>query len=280
MIERLLRSRGWRKFRRNRVALVSCAVILIYACIALLVLASGFFGRGITLESVEERVTYDKYPGFFGSVNEERRVADLVERFKTVNRFIDMAQDAPDPMLTLRAQDWAERRFIDDFDEIRSIRDDVFESFEALQFAAEDIAAFEEELQYIDEDLETAEGEDREILLEDRAGVEADLDAAREVVDAAPSKIEQALFEMQPMPSGWAGFVYFLRTSLGSDDKGASVLFKSLYSTKIAFQIGVVTAVISVLLGTFLGASAGFFGGWVDVVVMWIVSTLSSVPYL
>jgi len=74
--------------------------------------------------------------------------------------------------------------------------------------------------------------------------------------------------------------VYFLRTSLGSDSQGRSIFMKAVYSTKIAFQIGVIVAMVSVLFGTLLGAAAAFFGKWVDYVVMWLVSTLSSIPYI
>ena len=42
----------------------------------------------------------------------------------------------------------------------------------------------------------------------------------------------------------------------------------------------VVTALISVILGSLVGAAAGFFGGRVDSIVMYFVSTLSSIPYL
>ena len=54
----------------------------------------------------------------------------------------------------------------------------------------------------------------------------------------------------------------------------------AFYSIKVAFQIGIVTAVICVLGGTLLGAAAAYFGGWVDHTVMWVVSTMSSIPYL
>ena len=41
-----------------------------------------------------------------------------------------------------------------------------------------------------------------------------------------------------------------------------------------------VTATISVLLGAFLGAIAGYFGGWVDHLIVWLYTTFSSIPGL
>ncbi|MEZ6105222.1 MAG: hypothetical protein R3B96_03710 [Pirellulaceae bacterium] len=45
-------------------------------------------------------------------------------------------------------------------------------------------------------------------------------------------------------------------------------------------QIGLVTAIVSTLIGACLGAAAGYFGGWIDHVVTWIYSTFSSIPNL
>jgi peptide/nickel transport system permease protein len=67
---------------------------------------------------------------------------------------------------------------------------------------------------------------------------------------------------------------------LGSNTLGQSISVQAFYSVKIAFQIGLVVATACVLIGTVLGSAAGFFGGWIDAIVMWLVSTLSSVPYL
>jgi len=44
--------------------------------------------------------------------------------------------------------------------------------------------------------------------------------------------------------------------------------------------VGLVSAIIAVVVGAFLGAAAGFFGGWVDHAIVWLYSTLSSVPYI
>ena len=80
--------------------------------------------------------------------------------------------------------------------------------------------------------------------------------------------------------SGWDQFLQNLYLLLGTDNQGRSILMRGLYSIKIAIQIGLVTATFSVLLGAFLGAAAGYFGGWVDHVIVWIYTTFSSIPNL
>ncbi len=64
----------------------------------------------------------------------------------------------------------------------------------------------------------------------------------------------------------------------GTDIFGRSVLAKALVGTKIAMSIGIVTATISVVIGVFLGAIAGYFGGKTDEVIVWFYTTFSSVP--
>jgi peptide/nickel transport system permease protein len=77
-----------------------------------------------------------------------------------------------------------------------------------------------------------------------------------------------------PMESeGWRGW-------LGTDRQGRSILVRAMYSTKIAFQVGLVVAVISTVVGGVLGGMAGFFGGKLDDFVVWLYSTIQSIPNL
>jgi ABC-type dipeptide/oligopeptide/nickel transport system permease subunit len=67
---------------------------------------------------------------------------------------------------------------------------------------------------------------------------------------------------------------------LGTDIFGRSVLYKILIGTKTAMTIGFVVTLVSVPIGILLGALAGYFGGKVDVVIVWLYSVVTSVPYL
>lgn len=67
---------------------------------------------------------------------------------------------------------------------------------------------------------------------------------------------------------------------LGTDRQGRSILVRALYSINVAISVGVVTALIAVIVGTLLGAAAGYFRGRVDDVIVWFYSTLESIPYL
>ncbi|QUY41835.1 ABC transporter permease [Acaryochloris sp. 'Moss Beach'] len=67
---------------------------------------------------------------------------------------------------------------------------------------------------------------------------------------------------------------------LGTDIFGRSVLYKILAGTKTAMLIGILVTSISVPLGVTLGAVAGYYGGLVDVGIVWLYTVISSVPYI
>ncbi len=69
-----------------------------------------------------------------------------------------------------------------------------------------------------------------------------------------------------------------LEMLLGTDIFGRSVFFKVIHGTRIAMSVGLVSSLISMPIGVCLGALAGYFGGWVDDLIVWFYTTLSSIP--
>lgn len=64
----------------------------------------------------------------------------------------------------------------------------------------------------------------------------------------------------------------------GTDIFGRSVFYKIIHGTRVAMSVGLVSSLISIPIGVFLGAVAGYFGGWIDEVVVWLYTTVSSIP--
>jgi peptide/nickel transport system permease protein len=64
----------------------------------------------------------------------------------------------------------------------------------------------------------------------------------------------------------------------GTDIFGQSVLRKTLYGAKIT--VALCASFVSLGIGVPLGAIAGYFRGFVDEIIVWIYSTLSSIPYI
>jgi len=64
----------------------------------------------------------------------------------------------------------------------------------------------------------------------------------------------------------------------GTDWEGKSVLWKTLLGAKVSLTVGFMANVIAVPLGLILGAIAGYYGGKADAVIVWLFSTLMSIP--
>ncbi|MCX2864199.1 ABC transporter permease [Paucibacter sp. PLA-PC-4] len=64
----------------------------------------------------------------------------------------------------------------------------------------------------------------------------------------------------------------------GTDRTGNDVLYQALKSIRTAFVIGAISTLATLPLALVLGILAGYFKGWVDEVIQYIYTTLSSVP--
>lgn len=297
-MRRLMRSRGMRKFRRNRMAMGAMGVILAYAAVFAAIIGMELFDAAYTRiadappvfalrEGTTIRVLPAKHPGFFAHREPLQRFNDLgwhnsrlqriferdLESSEDYRRDMDEAalaerKIARVPLAELRERYEAFRGAFLELDDTYLERDDLLDEAAAIRAEIADLEG------------SSADAEEVAALREELAALQPDLERVEREFTEEVDRAEAALLELMPMPRGWDGLVYFLRTSLGSDVSGRSLASRGFYSIKVAFQIGFVVASLCVAIGTLLGAGAAFFAGWVDHVVMWIVSTLSSIPYL
>lgn len=70
------------------------------------------------------------------------------------------------------------------------------------------------------------------------------------------------------------------RFLLGTDQVGRDVFSRLLYATRVSLLVGFMATVISTAAGVVLGLISGYFGGWVDMVLMRFTDMVMSFPYI
>ncbi len=70
------------------------------------------------------------------------------------------------------------------------------------------------------------------------------------------------------------------RHLLGTDPLGRDVLSQLMYSTRFEFLLGVLSAVITVVIATTIGAVAAYYGGVIDTLLMRLADLVIMVPFL
>lgn len=70
------------------------------------------------------------------------------------------------------------------------------------------------------------------------------------------------------------------RHPLGTDNVGRDNLTRLLYGGQVSLTIALTTVTIYMILGVIIGSIAGFFGGWIDNLLMRAVDIVQSFPFL
>ncbi len=70
------------------------------------------------------------------------------------------------------------------------------------------------------------------------------------------------------------------RYLLGTDKFGRDILSRLIIGVRVSLSVGLISVGISLIIGIFLGALAGFFRGWVDESIMFVINVFWSIPTL
>ena len=94
------------------------------------------------------------------------------------------------------------------------------------------------------------------------ADVMKDIQASKGSVEAVPAEVRAATLPF------------------GGDKWGRDVLKKTIKGSETSIFVGLAAAAVATLIGTVLGAVAGYYGHWVDDALNWFYNVFSSIPYL
>lgn len=67
---------------------------------------------------------------------------------------------------------------------------------------------------------------------------------------------------------------------MGTDLFGRDVLARAAHGTITSMTVGFFGALLAVVVGTFLGSIAGYFGGRIDELIVWFYTTVDTIPYI
>lgn len=82
----------------------------------------------------------------------------------------------------------------------------------------------------------------------------------------------QSLADMLQKPSA--------KHLFGTDEYGRDILSRIIYGARISLSVGVISQGIASVIGFFMGVMAGYFGGWVDRIISFLIQVFSSFPYI
>lgn len=92
--------------------------------------------------------------------------------------------------------------------------------------------------------------------------------------------ITKSLLINQFPNNDYASYINEKTFLFGTDKYGRDMLSRVLVGARISFFIGFVAVFISLIIGITLGSIAGYFGGKIDAIIMWLINVTWSIPTL
>ena len=92
----------------------------------------------------------------------------------------------------------------------------------------------------------------------------------------SPHEFDDVFWDMPfSAPPDFAHGFYF-----GTDANGRDLFVRTLYGARVSLMVGILASMVSLVIGVFYGATAGFLGGTADNLMMRIVDIMYSLPFM
>jgi peptide/nickel transport system permease protein len=95
-----------------------------------------------------------------------------------------------------------------------------------------------------------------------------------------PNGIDNVHWQGTPLPPCFQAASQCGGHQLGTDEVGRDLLSRLLFGARISLTVGLFAVLMEILIGTILGAVAGYYGGWVDYALMRLTDVFLSIPLL
>jgi peptide/nickel transport system permease protein len=98
-----------------------------------------------------------------------------------------------------------------------------------------------------------------------------------QIVPHDPNRQNLILRLTPPFEADENGVTRFL---LGTDGLGRDILSRLIYGARISISVGLLAVTVGGLMGTVLGLIAGYFGGWIDDLIMRVADIQLAFPFI
>jgi peptide/nickel transport system permease protein len=103
---------------------------------------------------------------------------------------------------------------------------------------------------------------------------------AKQLAPFDPNAIDNVHWQGMPLPPCFQDAARCGGHPLGTDEVGRDLLSRLLFGARISLTVGLFAVLMEVLIGSTLGAIAGYYGGWVDYSLMRLTDVFLSIPLL
>lgn len=64
----------------------------------------------------------------------------------------------------------------------------------------------------------------------------------------------------------------------GTDESGRDFLVRMIWGARVSLSVGILSALLLTVIGVTVGSLAGYFGGWIDILIMRLIEIIQSIP--